>query len=244
MKVSNVREIGTFFDKEKIFLATVSSSPAETKEMVKSQWGENVPAELVEKIVNAGAISFEQYDIFYKDEKGYTRYVEEGPETFAGDNSDGKGIVKNVVPVWCYYAEDEVFEFLMNDEHMAIGVKGIEKLNMYNEDYNSTIEICRGFQIVSKDTDRVDVKYYLDEPGKYEAPDVHVVLFKREYREGKMVYPLNLSTITTLSNANYLNEVSDEKFREVLEKVTGISASEIYMTSAAQDIILSYLDPQ
>lgn len=244
MKVSNVRKIGTFFDKEKIFLATVSSSPEEMKEMVKSKCDEKISTELLERIINSGAIAVNQYDIFYKDEKGYTRYVEEGPETFAGDNSDGKGIVKNVVPIWCYYAEDEVFEFLMNDEHMSIGVESIEKLNMYNEDYNGVIEICKGFQIVSKDTDRVDVKYYLDEPGKYEAPDVHVVLFKREYRKGKMVYPLDLSTITTLSNANYLNEVSDEKFREALEKVAGISAAEIYMTSAAQDIILSYLDPQ
>ena len=110
MKVSNQQKIGTHFKKENIFLATVSASNADTKEMIKSNADGKVPEDLLDLLVNKGCISTEQFDVFYKDDTGYTRFVEDGPETFAGDNSDGKGIIRNVVSIWEYYSEEQVSE--------------------------------------------------------------------------------------------------------------------------------------
>ena len=111
MEISKEQKIGTHFKKENIFLATVVS-------------------------VSNVFLSSEQFDIFYKDDRGYTRFVEEGPETFVGDNSDGKGIVRNVVPIWEYYSKEQVFECMLNNEFMAICVLDIEPLYKYNNDYN------------------------------------------------------------------------------------------------------------
>ena len=136
MKVSNQQKIGTHFKKENIFLATVSASNTDTKEMLKSKADGKVPEELMELFVDKGFISSEQFDVFYKDDTGYTRFVEEGPETFAGDNSDGKGIVRNVVSIWEYYSEEQVFECMLNNEFMAICVLDMKPLYKYNDDYN------------------------------------------------------------------------------------------------------------
>ncbi len=136
MKVSNQQKIGTHFKKENIFLATVSASNTDTKEMLKSKADGKVPEDLMALFVDKGFISSEQFDVFYKDDTGYTRFVEEGPETFAGDNSDGKGIVRNVVSIWEYYSEEQVSECMLNNEFMAICVLDMEPLYKYNDDYN------------------------------------------------------------------------------------------------------------
>ena len=140
MKVSNKQKIGTHFKKENIFLATVSvsASDTDTKEMLKSKMDGKVPNDLLALFVDKGIISSEQeqFDVFYKDDAGYTRFVEEGPETFAGDNSDGKGIIRNVVSIWEYYSEEQVCECMLNNEFMAICVLDMEPLYKYNNDYN------------------------------------------------------------------------------------------------------------
>ena len=139
MTVSNQQKIGTHFKKENIFLATVSTSNVDTKEMLKSKMSgrdSKVPEDLMELFVDKGFISSEQVDIFYKEDMGYTRFGEEGPETFAGDNSDGKGIVRNVVSIWDYYSEEQVTECMLNNEFMAICVYDMAPLYKYNEDYN------------------------------------------------------------------------------------------------------------
>ena len=121
------------------FLATVSASNVDTKEMLKSRMagmGSEVPEDLMALFVDKGSISSEQFDVFYKDDTGYTRFVEEGPETFAGDNSDGKGIVRNVVSIWEYYSEEQVTECMLNNEFMAICILDMAPLYKYNEDYN------------------------------------------------------------------------------------------------------------
>ena len=102
MTVSHQQKIGTYFKKENIFLATVSASDVDTKELLKSKMDgmdSNVPEDLMAFFVGKGFLSAEQFDIFYRDDTGYTRFVEDGPETFAGDNSDGKGIIRNVVSI-------------------------------------------------------------------------------------------------------------------------------------------------
>lgn len=136
MEVSNNQKIGTHFKKENIFLATVSASDTDTKEMLKSKMDGKVPNDLMALFVDKGIISSEQFDVFYKDDAGYTRFVEEGPETFAGDNSDGKGIIRNVVSIWEYYSEEQVVECMLNNEFMAICVLDMDPLYKYNDDYN------------------------------------------------------------------------------------------------------------
>lgn len=136
MIVSNQQKIGTHFKKENIFLATVSVSNADAKKMLKSKADDKVSKDLKSLLVDKGLISSEQFDVFYKDDMGYTRFVEEGPETFVGDNSDGKGIIRNVVSIWEYYSEEQVLECMLNNEFMAICVLDMDPIYKYNDDYN------------------------------------------------------------------------------------------------------------
>ena len=139
MIVNNQQKIGTHFKKENIFLDTVSESKVDTKETLKSKMvgvDSKVPENLMDLFVDVGFITSEQVDVFYKDDAGYTRFVEEGSETFAGDNSDGKGIVRNVVSIWNYYSEEQVTECMLNNEFMVICVSDMAPLYKYNEDYN------------------------------------------------------------------------------------------------------------
>ena len=137
MEVSNRQKIGTHFKKENIFLATVSTSNTDTKELLKSKVDGKMPGETIDFLVDGGFVSSEQFDVFYKDNPGYTRFVEEGPETFAGDDSDGKGIIRNVVSIWEYYSEEQVLECMVNNEFMAIFILDAEPLYKYNDDYNN-----------------------------------------------------------------------------------------------------------
>ena len=43
MKISHKEKIGTHFNKEKIFLATISNNSAETKEILKSKVNKKIP---------------------------------------------------------------------------------------------------------------------------------------------------------------------------------------------------------
>ena len=136
MGLSNRQKIGTHFKKENIFLATVSASNTNAEEILKSKLGGKVTEKLIASFVEKGIISSELFDVFYKDDTGYTRFAEEGPETFAGDNSDGKGIIRNVVSVWDYYSEEQIFEYMVDNQFMAICLLDMEPLYKYNEDYN------------------------------------------------------------------------------------------------------------
>ena len=104
--------------------------------MLKSKADDKVSKDLKSLLVDKGLISSEQFDVFYKDDMGYTRFVEEGPETFVGDNSDGKGIIRNVVSIWEYYSEEQVLECMLNNEFMAICVLDMDPIYKYNDDYN------------------------------------------------------------------------------------------------------------
>lgn len=81
-------------------------------------------------------ITREEFDIFVKASNGYTRFVEEGAEIFAGDNSDGKGMVKNIVPVTEFYTIEQIKESKYNDGTPFIIVTDIEPLKSYNKKYN------------------------------------------------------------------------------------------------------------
>ena len=136
MEVNIKQKIGTHFKKENIFLCTLSANNTDTKEMLKSKIDGKIPNDLLSFFVDTSVISFNQYDVFYKDDMGYTRFVEEGPETFAGDNSDKKGFIRNVVSIWDYYSEEQVFECMLNNQLMAICVSDTDPLNKYINDCN------------------------------------------------------------------------------------------------------------
>ena len=104
--------IGTTFKKENIFLATFDC-PIDKKELdaILKRRGINLSEypKMVKAILGKfSTCTMQEYDIFYKDGKGYTRFLLEGNETFAGDGSDGKGKLYNIVSVWKYYGEDEL----------------------------------------------------------------------------------------------------------------------------------------
>ncbi len=154
MNISQEQKIGTHFKKESIFLATLSDSNVQTVQKVLiGLLGPHIDnprgnprlanlaktlssSPLTQEMVNSGPIALFGYDIFYKDENGYTRFQEEGPITYVGDNSDGRGVIKNVVSVWDYYSEDELVEVMINDSFMAILPLNREPLNQYQKDYS------------------------------------------------------------------------------------------------------------
>lgn len=143
MKLTNFQNIGTTFKKENIFLATIIGVRGKQKKDIEARMqevegDENIKRDILHKLDSI--ITYEEVDIFYKDEKGYTRFEDGKPETFVGDDSDRKGIIQNVVPVWDYYLEDELKEVLVNDTFICIVATTIEPLENYNDDYNGWIK--------------------------------------------------------------------------------------------------------
>lgn len=136
--------IGTTYKKENIYLGTVVENSELTYEVLKDRISQDPSNEIDSEIlrqtlmafVNNGVVNSEFYDVFYKDENGYTSFYVEGSETIKGDNSDGKGTIKNLVSIWDYYKEDEVYEAVLEDGSIAIAVEDMEPLYKYNSDYN------------------------------------------------------------------------------------------------------------
>ncbi len=138
-KITCHQKIGTNFKKENVFLATLVESKVSTKETLKGAFGamaSKKEKDFLSVLVENGALSSEEYDLFYKDEKGYTRFVDGKPETIAGDNSDGKGVIKNIVPFWEYYSEEQIEEVVADGKYKVICVTDIAPLQKYTEDYN------------------------------------------------------------------------------------------------------------
>lgn len=132
MNVTNDWDIGTHFKKENVYLATIFKYDNNSS---ANKIGKDFKG--LRSVISSKKNKCSKYaDVFYKDNKGYTRFLESGPETFVGDNSDGKGIIGNIIPIWKYYSEDQVFECLVNDEFKAICVTDMSPLNKYDEDYN------------------------------------------------------------------------------------------------------------
>ena len=134
--------IGTAFKKENIFLATVDCPIAEKElEEVLQKGGCRVTGTPGEKNILDLMVPLctrQEYDIFYKDGKGYTRFLLDGNETFAGDGSDGKGKLYNIVSAWNFYEEAELSEVENNAGEPAILDEsgGNDKLERYNRVYN------------------------------------------------------------------------------------------------------------
>lgn len=129
MDLTNKQKIGTNFKTENIFIATLSATPK------NEQW--RLPEDLYRLLKSWECATLKgHYDIFYKDGDKYVCFLDEGPKIVVGDNSDGMGIMTNIVPVWEYFSEDELFEVMVNDRTMAIGYTNMEALIRYNLDYN------------------------------------------------------------------------------------------------------------
>ena len=130
MELINQQKIGTHFNKENIFLATVSA----TEKNVKM----GLPEGVYETLLGVGLdpSKCKMYDIFYKEGDVYLRFFVEGVQTYVGDNSDGMGTLQNIVPVWQYFSEDELFEIQLDGGAMAISFTNREPLDKYNKEYN------------------------------------------------------------------------------------------------------------
>lgn len=133
MRISNVKAIGTNFKKENVFLATMVYSDEYKKEILMRDLGKEISeSNTFEELVKV--TSNEQYDVLYKSENGYIRFTEHGQDIFAGDNSDGKGIVKNLVSIWKYYPLIGVKEAVIDDKHLVIMVHDSIPLFWYSKD--------------------------------------------------------------------------------------------------------------
>lgn len=147
------KPIGTTFKKENIFLATVDypMTPDEAdyfmeeKELdfFKLEEGDILTVfdeRIFYNLICRGGFIRQEFDIFYKDENGYTRFFAEGNETFAGDNSDGKGKLYNIVPACEYYRGYELVEDVDDKGEPTIvdlgGQRGNNPIYLYNKDYN------------------------------------------------------------------------------------------------------------
>ena len=99
--------IGTTFKKENIFLATVDC-PMERDEVDSILKDRGCDLSTITdggKLLDITAASFTQqeFDLFYKDENGYTRFLMEENETFVGDGSDGKGKLYKQLDEFLYF---------------------------------------------------------------------------------------------------------------------------------------------
>lgn len=151
MKIEvDVKPVGNHFKKENIFLGTLRRNKIDKSHYLVEQIKEKYPffskktiVEFINRLIIGGAIEIEDCDIFYKDENGYISFSEEGALTLKGDNSDGKGTIKNLVPIWDYYKEDEVFEVVVNGKTILSSIEGYRPMRNYNSDYNTLEGILR-----------------------------------------------------------------------------------------------------
>lgn len=133
MEISDKQQIGTHFKKEKVFLGTITSVNDKLQEKLKDSGD---IATVIESFCKMGFLSMGEPDILYKDESGYTRFEEEGTETLVGDNSDGKGFVRNLVSIWKYFSEEQIFEIKLNNGSWAICCSTPDPVYKYDNYYN------------------------------------------------------------------------------------------------------------
>ena len=103
--ITEKNKIGNHFKRERIFLATLETAANKEKTI----------------------------DIFYKEDNGsFTRFLETGPQTFSEENSN---VLSNIVPVWDYYMENELFEARIDHNFMAICAWDESPLSKYIENF-------------------------------------------------------------------------------------------------------------
>lgn len=93
-----------------------------------------------EKICDCIEIRELEFDLFYKEDNGFTRFSWFGNEFYAGDNSDGKGQFCNIIPAWEYYTKEDL-DIIQNQYgeicvvKRTYGLDGKPILQKYAEDY-------------------------------------------------------------------------------------------------------------
>ena len=132
--MTNKQKIGTHFKKENIFLATINVTEKDAKRIL----GAKAFRHLKEALEKAGTeiSKTSAFDVFYKQSAEYLRFFEDGVATYAGDDSDGMGLLTNVVSVWKYFSEDELYEAQLEDGTWVIGMTDEWPAHEYYMEYN------------------------------------------------------------------------------------------------------------
>ena len=130
-----VNAIGNRFKKENIYLGTIVFYDVQSLlNELKKRTNYYTDYQL-KKFIRDGELSNQQFEIFYKVENGYKRFLKSGSEILIGDNSDGKGFIENLVPIFDYYKDSELFEGAINRNIMIVATT-MEPLEKYSKDYN------------------------------------------------------------------------------------------------------------
>lgn len=137
--MTNKQKIGTYFKKENIFLATVNATEKNAKRLLGDECLRNLQEALKEAGTEFSKTS--TFDVFYKQGAEYLQFYEDGVATYAGDDSDGMGLLTNVVSVWKYFSEDELYEAQLEDGTWVIGITDEWPAQEYYMEYNAR---CNG----------------------------------------------------------------------------------------------------
>ena len=135
MSMTNKQKIGTYFKKENVFLATVNATEKNTKRLLTDEGLQRLKEALVEAGTELSKTS--TFDVFYKQGAVYLRFYEDGVGEYAGDNSDGMGLLTNVVSAWAYFSEDELYEAQLEDGTWVIGITDEWPGHEYYMEYNA-----------------------------------------------------------------------------------------------------------
>ncbi len=140
-EVKNGNKIGTYFNKDNIFVGVVSYDKDTYVERIRKEnfaCFKDTSDEQLKALIDLEIIDREETDLFYLSENGYTCFNGE-IETIVGDNSDGKGTIKELVSAWDYFDEDELYETIENGIPVIVSTS-IDPLLNYNSDYECKLE--------------------------------------------------------------------------------------------------------
>ncbi len=146
-RIVSTEETGNRFKRDNIYLATVKLNAEGMREGFRKVIENNAKAagksvdteklnEVVKNLLGLGNVEATEHDIFYKDDRGYTRYTMGVPDTFKSEDSDSRGTLINIVLAWDYYDVSEIKEATLENGDVILTALAEEPLNRYIKDCN------------------------------------------------------------------------------------------------------------
>ena len=133
----NKWKVGKYFKRENIYLGILTYD----EEVWFDKLREESPAHLgdcsdedLRMLIENEIFEDHDYGLFYKYDDHYMRFNYDC-DTLIGDNSDGLGTLTNLVPIWDYFNDDEVFETFLNG-NPYVQIDSYAPLKKYDKDYN------------------------------------------------------------------------------------------------------------